>query len=645
MDQVNNQESRLWVCWQEPAQLPGNDLVLSFMPPAAEEELASQHQGPFVRAREASLAVRKEARELYIAMVAQLGVAPCGNRTLRAALASPGQASRWWYHRAAFKDCESDPTYERIVWIMTIRAIANQERLRRLVLVGAPGEVAAVLKSAFVVEEINSRKPQSLWWLLLRGLGSRLKWVTILIWQIAMMHRCLETPNRLYQVAIFGFWDWSVWWDESRQSMYDRYMQGLPEELRQHGLAAVGWFTWLDPHSEPGKQGRSLKEVLAPLQGRDEVALLQADLRPREILLSMANFSSLAIFLRTRREAGWRNTFQKMGLDFSPLFFRPLMYGFLDAGIPRCELLALATARACQRHRPQVVLSFLEHFPEARALYEGVKRTDPSTICMAVQHASYNHEKTFLFFHPYLEFQGQPDGCAVPHPDYVCALGPLGRELFLECGYSPEQVLLTGSPRYDYISDLAAKIPPDLREKHPDRNGRGRLLMVSSLNLDQEMEMVEAVHAATRGLDGIELCLRSHPLQPLEQHADFAKYREYVELTRASLAEDLAQADLILFTYSTVAEEAFLQGKPVWQWLTLKTNPSALAETASIPQFASIRDLRASLQEFFKNPQPPSATMRQQAFDCCFFPVAGGSFKRISQHIMSLINSSKILCG
>jgi hypothetical protein len=48
---------------------------------------------------------------------------------------------------------------------------------------------------------------------------------------------------------------------------------------------------------------------------------------------------------------------------------------------------------------------------------------------MAIQHASYSHEKTFLFFHPQLEFAGDPDDCPLPHPDYVCATDVLGQNI------------------------------------------------------------------------------------------------------------------------------------------------------------------------------------------------------------------------
>src|SRR5207244_1348750 len=86
----------------------------------------------------------------------------------------------------------------------------------------------------------------------------------------------------------------------------------------------------------------------------------------------------------------------------------------------------------------------------ARSVW-GVKQAGPGTINYAVQHASYCSEKTFLFLDPEIEFRGRPDGAPVPHPDQVMAMGTFAQELFLKCGYAPDQVKTTGSPRYDRI--------------------------------------------------------------------------------------------------------------------------------------------------------------------------------------------------
>jgi surface carbohydrate biosynthesis protein (TIGR04326 family) len=432
-----------------------------------------------------------------------------------------------------------------------------------------------------------------------------------------------------------GFWDWSVWWDGAAQSLADRYFKCLPDEVIRQGVSSIGWFAWLDPHSKRGEEKRRLKEVLAPLSGRKDGVILQSFLRPWDILKAVGDFRPLARFLKVRKRSAFREVFQNDGIDYYPLFSQVLLRGFLDASLLHGDLVALATERACRRHRPKVALSFLEHFPHSRAHYEGVRRAGVGTVCLAVQHASYSHEKTFLFLHPSLEFRGETDGFVVPHPDYVCAMGTLGQELFLECGYPRERVFLTGSPRYDHVTDRCnAKHTPSAR-----RNEKLYLLMVSTLHLELELEMIEAVCAALRDVKKFKLLFRNHPFRRIQQHPRFAEFKDQIQVTQGLLEEDLDRADLVLFTYSTVAEEAFVRGKPVWQWLPLGFNGSALAEAVRIPQFESIARLRQALQDFQAEPSRflPIIEARKLVVKRLFFLGDGRGAARIAGVVGGLL--------
>jgi hypothetical protein len=449
--------------------------------------------------------------------------------------------------------------------------------------------------------------------------------------------RLTRIPDQPFDVAISGFWDWSVNWDEATQSLTDRYFKRLPDELKGQGVS-LGWFAWLDLQAEPGQRRRP-HDPLAPLKRNGKVVILQAFLRPGEILRTLLDFRPLVTFLKLRRCPKFRGMFDEEGLNYSPLFRGKLFYGILNASLPQFELVALATRRAGERYRPKVILSFLEHFPHARAQYEGVRRSGGGISCWAMQHAGYSHEKTFLFLHPALEFRGEPDGCPVPHPDYVCAMGTLGQEMFLECGYPPERVLLTGSARYDHVR------PQNSRTQEPvgraDAAGVIRLLLVPSLDVELELAMVEAICTAVREMTGIKLYLRNHPFARLDLLPGFAPFRDRIEVSQGSLEADLDRADLVIFTYSTVAEEAFLRGKPVWQWLPDGFNGSALAEVADIPQFASVARLRDALRRYQTDPGAflPDPESQERVFARLFYPGDGKAASRIAQAIMTYLAS------
>lgn len=645
MNKPHTSDSVLWVCWAKPPGFPQENIpILSFMPPGIEEKLEQEYQGSVIRARELSLKIREEARLIYLKLVASIGTISIDARhTLRKALARKGEASQWWYHPVSFKNCGEEPTFDWIIAVLTTRAVAEKFGAEKIVFVGAPKEMVAVLKSAYLVEEIDTRMPHQTWWVWIRSLALRAIYGVTLFHHWFAVLRHYNLPKCLYDFVLSSFWDWSVKYNHQR--LIDRYFGSLPDELRQQNLS-IGWFAWFDPLSEPRRDKRTLKDVLKPLRNRKDVVILQAFLNPLDIMKNLADFRPLIIFLKVRKRKAFRETFRVNGLDFWPLFAEPLLFGFANATIPHCNLLSLATRRASYHYKPKVSLTFQEHFLDARAHYDGIRRGMRDITCFTVQHASYAHEKTYLFLDPEVEFKGQPDGCAIPHPDYVCAMGILGQELFFECGYPKENVFITGSPRYDHIHQWFYNSSIDSGFQQPEGRGENlRILIVLTLTVDLELEMVEALCAATEAMPDVQLYLRSHPFQPIGKHPRFAPYKNRVTLTKGTLEEDIAQADLILFTYSTVAEEAFILGKPVWQWLTLGYNGSALAETKTIPQFTSVRDLREALREFQidQNRFLPTERSRQQVYEQLFFEIndASKSAARIANMVYEVLSSKE----
>jgi hypothetical protein len=180
----------------------------------------------------------------------------------------------------------------------------------------------------------------------------------------------------------------------------------------------------------------------------------------------------------------------------------------------------------------------------------------------------------------------------------------------------------TGNPRYDALRARETAAPA--------RPGT-RLLIAASLDTSVEIDMVEAAAAAAQGLPGVGVVVRDHPFSRVADHPRFAALAGRVRLSTETLDQDLAAADAVLFTYSTVAEEAVLQGKTVWQWRPLTYDASALAEVAAIPRFASVPELRAALADF--RPAPLTLEQRETITGSLFHRLDGGAAGRIAEEI------------
>jgi surface carbohydrate biosynthesis protein (TIGR04326 family) len=631
---------KLWVLWKMPKQtLPAGVCVLSFLLPADEEMLDAQPGVRLLRGRELSFQVRPAALELYRELVARIGTAPVRRgRTFRQAMTRPGGASLWWFHPVAFRDSEGSPIFGWIIQTLTVRQIAHAENVTGICLVGAPPGVAEVLRGVFAVDEIHSTPVTPFWMIALRGMAARLLFLFTFLRRHVALVRFYRAPTRSFDFVFSSFWDWSVKWDAKTGGYSDRYFKRVPQLLAKTPDIAVGHFAWFDPHFEPAQQGRALADVLAPLRGRDDVVLLQSRLGPVDAFAAALNLKPLSACMAALRRSEFRRVFVDDGLDWLPVFRSPLLSGCLNAHIPHCVLVALATERAARVHRPRLSLSFLEHFPYARAHYEGMRHAGVGTENWAMQHAGCCREKTFYFLHPRAEFAGEPDGCRVPTPDRVFAMGSLGRDIFLECGYAPAQVTLSGSARYDHIRFDPAT--PTVTTTA--RSGPFHVLVACSLEVSVEIAMVEAVCIAARPLVNIVLRVRNHPTSRVDAHPRFVKFRGQVEVSTDTLDTDLGWADLILFSYSTVADEAYLQGKPAWQWQPLGFNGSALVVAIAVPQFGSVQKLREALVRFCAQPDVyrPETMARREVAERLFHPADGRAAERIADECVRFISTS-----
>jgi surface carbohydrate biosynthesis protein (TIGR04326 family) len=402
----------------------------------------------------------------------------------------------------------------------------------------------------------------------------------------------------------------------------DRYFRELPKELRAAAVR-VAWFTWLDPDSEPGKENRRLDDVVEPARQRDDVVILQNELTAADIARAYLAFGALTAYVKSRRLPSLRRAFISEGLDYFPLFDTALIQGFAGARVPNCELVLKATRRALDRYKPYAFVSFLEHFPYARSQYAACRSA--SVKSWIVQHASYCNEKTFLRLSPSVESAGVPDSLACPTADAVCAAGDLAAQMFLDSGYRATAVSVTGSPRYDHVI---------LRNAVARATGGPRILLATSLAVEPQIDMIEAVVAATSGLETIELVLRNHPFQAIHRNSRLAPLRGRFVVSEASLQEDLDSCDVVIFSYSTVAEEAFLAGRPVWQWLPRGFNGSALAAVWPIPQFSTISDLRDALERSLKfGFEPPAPDAQAAVASALFGPCDGRAAERVAAAI------------
>jgi surface carbohydrate biosynthesis protein (TIGR04326 family) len=631
----NIHENKLWVCWVAPNCLPSENIrVLSYLKPSDEEKfIQSISKKNLIFGRSIAHEVKDDALKLYTEVVAHIGADRIGkSSSLRVLLKSINGNSLWWYHPVSFKDFEADPTFNRIIQILIIDKIASEDNFENIVFWGADDAVANVLKSKYQVECKSTKHKSAVLWYL-RAFASRLKQLTAHVYQWYLIRNEVSDITFTPDVVFEGFWDWSVRPSIREEALDDRYFKSLPDLLEQQDFKTA-WLLWFDPHSEPRSKKRPATEVLNRARPYNNLIFLQKYLKIADIIKSFSNFSPAIKYHSIARSTGFKDLYKNNGLNFFPIFRDQLSYHFISSTLPHYDLVEKACVTAFAKFRPKIALTFLEMFTYSRAFYSGARQGSPETKLAAMQHASYSREKTFIRLDPEIEFHGKPDNCSIPKPDCVFAMGELGKEIFQECGFVPHEVFLTGSARYDHIrTDLIVK-PQGTSPK------TFNLLIVTSLDRDNEMDMIDAVYFASKDLPCIKLFLRNHPFNRIDEHSLFQPMKKLITITGVSLEDDLQNADLIIFSYSTVAEEALIRGIPIWQWCSAGYNASAFREIGVIPTFCSVIELRKSLKKFIDNPVPfiPDEKTRNNVLNKCFYKADGKASERIKSKIIDLLN-------
>jgi hypothetical protein len=624
----------------EDAELPEGP-ILSFLRPSEEDALSNVAGAVFYCGREEIDRIREQVRKRYIDIVARISSTPCKRRTLRQALACPGQGNPWWYHKVSQRDPGRDRTFDAMLHISTIIGIAEKHAINRIVFYGGNKEIKDVVSSKYQVHVVGSQQTLFYSNYVLRALASRVLQALRSLKDQIILFSMPRVKDSSCDVLFQGFWDWSVEHDVVNQCPKDHYFKSLITKITANGKKC-GWLLWLDYKRKPQEYKRRLSDVLIPIRKHKEFILAQKYLRFRDIACAYLDMRPLVRYMRFSMHPEFREIFKYESLDYLPIFRKSLFYYFLNGMLPQFSLMETSYKRAFAGLKPRVGMTFLEFFPQARAFYEGGRRGCRESSFAAMQHASYGREKTLGIVDADREFNGHPDNIALPAPDVIFAMGELGKEIFTEDGFPESRIFLTGSSRYESLVKETTFNIENRNEVDPhDTN----ILLVTTLGFPLEWELVDAVSTACRGLPNVRIRLRSHPFEKIENQPCFKKYSHIIEPTSGPLDQDLMKADLLLFTYSTVAEEAYIRGIPVWQWIPLGFNGSVFRDIPVVPKLYNVNELRELLAVFTKNRGAFQVTMsnRDMVEKRCFYKADQSSSIRIADHLMCILSDRECI--
>lgn len=620
----------LWVYFDTPDRLPpSNAIVLSFMGAKTEHEFEKSMGTRFISGRLIAQKIRSQARKTYLDLVTQIPATPCvAGKTLRERLKGSNGISRWWYLRVSQKNSVgiNDP-YTPIIQLFCIKSVADEHNIKIIHILGSQKGFGDCLK---IYCRVFVHKPHGLYLriqeviALFQGMAARLYFITHYLFLLWTLNKIPVPKNMKFDVALQGYWDWSVSPLLSGE-LKDKYFTDLPHLLKNKSIP-FGWIARFSPRNFKWYKKQNRANMISELKYYPEVVFIEKFLRIRDILASAINLRYLFVWFEFSRSNMFKALFIRDELNFYPLLKLYFLRGFAGNEIPYNETFCIAAERFCASTKPKAILTFLELFLESRAIYAGAKKANSEVELYAAQHASYSSDKTFGFLDKDIELDGKPDHCPMPVPDKIFAMGKLSYDIWIKNGFAANQVILTGGLRYQHI-----------RIRDSRRKGdKMKIMLLSGMNEILDFDMCEAVCSATEEMQGIELWLRDHPLYKISDLKGFEKFRSKINVTTNPSPEgDLLSSDLVLFTHSSLAEEAFLMGMPVWQWLWAGFNSSTFIDIPVIPVFLSIHELKESIEQFISKPESfyPSEEIKREVLKNFFSTSPENTSKIIFEEI------------
>ena len=618
-----------------PAAGPG-DLLVSFDEGAAGAE----------RASELLTAVEPLIRDAYVRWVADRsseamdGQGPGARRVL-------GGLPVWWLSTAGMKDNETETTFTDLCRLGAIDRALADHAADSLWAHGPAPDMDAVLQRLAVARGAAYestptpgaiRRPR-----LGRILAGRLALAARLLGQLVVVRglsRALgrSAPPGAAPVRLLSFWPRTLTLGAAGPT--DDIYRGLARRaLAAGGPGGAAQAAYVGvSQARFAREPRRVRELIAARRRGQPLTFLEDRLTLGDVTMPLR---TLPLALACRREArrvvrGGGAPF--LGVDARELLDLPALALLARAEVAYHVVVGRLAERLARDERPAAVVSPLELYPFARALYWGLKRGNDATRTIAMQHALVTPGKLWYVFDP-RETSGRPE--AMPVPDVMLCQGEGARDLLAGAGLREESLHLTGSPRYDAL---------ELREQRaPSTGAAGRraVLVLPSLDAADGEALVEAaLRACARIGAGVECRVAAHPLQLAP--AELARQRAPglgVPLTVEDrpLYDALDDCDLAIASYSTAADEAIVRGVPVIVYAGLRPPMSSVAWTGAAPVARTWGELERAVEDGLERAPLPDAETRERHVRWVFHKLDGHATDRCLDEIRPAVREEALV--
>ena len=499
-------------------------------------------------------------------------------KNIKQILTTPTNISMWWFNALQLKDFEGNPLYNQLVFLSIIEELLSENKYNKIVIFGGDRIFRKTIKDTFknpVLSLSYPTNPKMFFFetcIFLIGVFKTFAYTILLLKRITFIkrnyNRC-DLEKIKHDVTFLGLHPCSLL--NKNNSIVERYYGALPATLKQRGLN-VGFISVFCELKENRKDFN--KNYLDSLNKYGfNVILLETLLSLTDILsilkvymLTICKFYFLPIEVKKKlfvfKE---KDLYHFLGKDFFNSLYSHNIFINL--------LISESAYKYGQKFNPDCLVSCYTFNFVGRAINHGIRRYDRKKKIIGIQHGAMTKNKgVFRTHHNEINTRNNKVDYVnyMPFPDYYITQGYLAYDLMVSNGFPKERCFVCGSPKFDKLYDLSRKQLKNNYMKTSSKSKNGfptdskKILVATSFSKYDSVQLIDLVFKGVVGWNHT-IIFKAHPNCPisdiLETYSDkFPDVR--FSLSDENINELMMVTDVLVTTYSGVADEAIAIGKP-----------------------------------------------------------------------------------
>ncbi|MCF7907810.1 MAG: hypothetical protein K9L86_02905 [Candidatus Omnitrophica bacterium] len=270
---------------------------------------------------------------------------------------------------------------------------------------------------------------------------------------------------------------------------------------------------------------------------------------PEEYFLKYSDIFKLFVYFKFKiRKLDSKIIFK--GIDVTDYYSQEIFKGFWQDSYIYNIIRYMIAKRFGETVNFNVFLQTFENYAWEKVTIKGIKAARSNCRVLGFQHA-------FVSRNSFKYFPGQQELDRIPLPDKIITMGERTKEILQNYGaYRKEQIVVGCALRQQYLDDLS----------FIERRRCNKILVPLTMVTQESIRIIKFLCDSNISKTNKNIVIRPHPardFKSVKEKIPFEIPSNFIINNCKTMKEELSDAGMVLYTWSTISAEALRLGLPV----------------------------------------------------------------------------------